>query len=732
LDVERNLRRQAEALREVSATISSALTLEDIGGKMLEELGRMVEYRKASMQLIRGDSRNMLAYRGFGSEGIDPYLLRPLPEDALAGRVVTSKEPVILSDTSSEIARDSGWEVHRTTQDVKSWVGVPLVYAGETVGLVTLDHDAAGFYTETLKGLLTSFGNQAATGIAKARLVERQIRDLAIVNDVLRMMNTKLNSEGLLRAIVSQVRENLRCTHCTFFLAQKQQGQVWLVPKETDGVRREQIMKRRFRPGEGLAGWVFEHRESVVSVDARRDPRFALAREAQDRPRSMLVAPVRVGDQIIGVISADQDEFGWFSESDKRVLEALAQQAGIAIQRAAGVDLLRTIGDQINRGGQRAEDILRAVVSGAIKLTHTDAGIVDVLDEGGKSVVDSYKYPLEFQHDGPVDNEQSLTREIITGGKTEAITDIRGDPRVNSRLRDKFRSLIGVPLKLKANVVGILYLIDKQPHHFSEIEVALLETLADQAVGAIENARLYQKLEEAQEQRMWAEIGKTAGSLAHRIGNKGGIVRACVRDLAVRLGDMKVSDDVLDENLRMIKDNSDYLLQLSDLLFRPVEAARAGLNRTDISLMISDGIRAASIPREVAVEIEASVNELPQVPANRFFVEAFVELINNAVVAMQTSQQKRLTFAGRAVGDHIEILISDTGAGIAASERAVLFDLFTRTSDERLRARGHRGFGLWWVKSFLVSMGGDIVLADREKDGGSTLIVRIPLKDWQR
>jgi len=494
LQQERTLRQQAETLREVSTAISSALDLREVAGRILDELGRVIEYRRASLQLIRGNARTFLAGRGFDEESVDQWLLRPISQDRLISRIVKGKKPLILSDPSG----DADWEIRPETADIRSWVGLPLVYREETIGLLTLDHDQPGFYTQAFEGLLVSFAAQAAIAIENARLfghAEHRIRDLEIVNKVVEIIGTKLGTDDLLKTIVSQIADKLECTHCTIFLSQEEDGELLLVPRVTNGERSEQIMRRRFKPGEGLAGLVFKEGKSLVFDDARKSPGFAPATDPQERPRSMLVAPVKVGDQKIGVISADQDEYGWFSESDRRLVDALARHAGIAIERATGLELLQDIGNRII-SAPNVDDVLQEIVSGAIRLTHTTSGTIYLFSKDGESVINSFLYPPGFDHPPPrMGRKGGITRQVIATGEMQIFPDIKQDDRINPSLYDLgIRSMIAVPLKLEERVIGVLYLNDSDLHDFTGTEVSLLSTLANQAAIAIQNAGLFEEV----------------------------------------------------------------------------------------------------------------------------------------------------------------------------------------------------------------------------------------------
>jgi GAF domain-containing protein len=206
----------------------------------------------------------------------------------------------------------------------------------------------------------------------------------------------------------------------------------------------------------------------------------------------MLVAPVPVGVRTTGVISAAHDQVGWFSEGDRRLVDTLTRQAGIAIERATALELLQEVGNQII-STQEVGEILHRIVSGAIELTNTTTGVIYLISEDGQTATRKF-HPPGFVHPEPrLHKKDELTRQVIASGEVLTISDIHNDPRVNPVLRDHFQSMIGVPLKIERKVIGVLYLNDENSHDFTETEISLLLTLATQAAIAIENARLLEE-----------------------------------------------------------------------------------------------------------------------------------------------------------------------------------------------------------------------------------------------
>ncbi len=404
---------------------------------------------------------------------------------SLTRQVIATGEMLIFPDVSQDTRVNR--VLHK--RGIQSMIAIPLKLERKVIGVLYLNDVDLHDFTEIEVSLLSSLANQAAIAINNIRLFDSRVRDLQIVNKVVQVISTKLDTEDLLQTIVSQIAEELDCTHCTLFLLQEEDSEWLLVPQETHGVRAE-IMTRRFQPDKGLIGWVFKHGESLVLDTAMDDPRFAPARDPQDRPRSMLVAPIKVGDQTIGVISADQDEFGWFGENEQRLVDALALQAGIAIERAQGLALLQDIGNRII-SVQKEDEILLEIVSGAIELTNTASGVIHLISEDEKSVIKSLPHPPGFDHPKPrMDNDKGLVRRVIKTGHVLIFPDISQATSVSRVLHDQgIRSTIAIPLKHEQKVVGVLNLNDTDLHDFTETEVSLLSLLANQAAIAIKNAQ---------------------------------------------------------------------------------------------------------------------------------------------------------------------------------------------------------------------------------------------------
>ncbi len=497
-DLEQQIER-LQTLNQISHELGAKLDAEPIYKAVARAVVQTLDCTHCT---IFGLEHNSLVPRASLGKGTGPLVTRRFAlGEGVAGWVAQEGQAILIRDAKKHERFVTG----KTRPQVdRSIIVAPIKTGDRVVGVISADQDRVNAFDERDLQMVETLALQASTALQNAHLFEEtqhRVRDLEIVHRVTQVINSELNPQNLFRTIASQIARQLKCTHCTLFFPKEKNGLLVLAPVETFGERPE-IMGRTFRLDEGLVGWVFQHGESLVLPDVRQDPRFSPARDIKERPRSMLVAPVKVGVKTLGVISADQDEFGWFSENDRRLVDALAQQAGIAIQRAEGLRLLQDIGNQVISAPNQAE-ILQRIVSGAIKLIHAKLGVIYLFSDDKQLITKQYHYPPDFNLPIPrLDKGHGLTHQLITNPEIIAIPDIEQDLRVNRELvKLGVRSLIGIPLMLEQKVIGALYLNDSERHDFTETEQSLLSTLASQAAIAIENARLFNS-EQAKAQQL--------------------------------------------------------------------------------------------------------------------------------------------------------------------------------------------------------------------------------------
>lgn len=328
---------------------------------------------------------------------------------------------------------------------------------------------------------------------------------------------------------------------------------------------------------------------------------------------------------------------------------------------------------------------------------------------------------------------QGIARWVAEKQRPYLSPDVRKDP-LNVILFEDMRSSISVPLLYssdeqpkKSKLIGVLLLESSRLAAFDRQDVELLEALAQEAVIAIQNATQLQNLKSEQERRLaaekWAVMGQAATALAHRINNLLGIVPVSASEVLRILAKLDLSDADrrwAQSNLERIHRNAQFILKLSEALFRPFKQSGPP-TRFDINRLLNEALESADLPEDIEVVCSYD-KQLPLVNCSLLLMDIFLELISNACKAMENKKLRRLEVSSQSKQidglPWIMVKISDTGKGMPSYNLDHLWNLF-QPSDDGF------GFGLWWMRTFIERQGGTID-CHSQPGTGSTFTVRLP------
>ncbi len=259
----------------------------------------------------------------------------------------------------------------------------------------------------------------------------------------------------------------------------------------------------------GLVGAVLTKGAPLVVEDTDQEPRYRQLLETR-RIRSAIYAPMKWREETYGVITVGSMHRNAFNPYDLNLLNALSIQASVAIHNARlYVDLEDRIGElhaifEIDKAITSAVDldtVLQQIVQMSIGLFDAKISSLMLLDEETQELVMAAAHGLseEYIHKGNIKVGESIAGRVIKEGRPIAVSDITNDPRhiySGYALKEGLTSLLSVPLSLKDKVIGVLNIYTDDQHNFTPHEINLFTSLASQAAIAIENARLFESLEE--------------------------------------------------------------------------------------------------------------------------------------------------------------------------------------------------------------------------------------------
>jgi diguanylate cyclase (GGDEF)-like protein len=178
LESERAAREQAQALRAATQALSATLSLQHVLAAILNELKNVVPYDTASVQQLQGDKSVII-----GGRGIDLDTFLGFGFDAVTGEVpnrdvLRERRPVIIGDILGPHGYADFPHKEHALSGVRSWMGVPLLFGSQCIGMITLDKHEPDFYTDAHAQAALAFAAQAAIAIENARLYERSQHEL--------------------------------------------------------------------------------------------------------------------------------------------------------------------------------------------------------------------------------------------------------------------------------------------------------------------------------------------------------------------------------------------------------------------------------------------------------------------------------------------------------------------------------------------------------------------------
>jgi signal transduction histidine kinase len=488
--------------------------------------------------------------------------------------------------------------------------------------------------------------------------------------------------------------------------------------------------------------------------------------------RTTLGIPLLREDEAIGTLLIRRDEVRPFTEKQIALLTTFARQAVIAIanvrlfdevqartrelseslqQQTATADVLKVI----SRSTFDLQTVLDTLVESAVRLCDAREGVAfrlnrDVLQLAAHHLSEAQLALIRTLYPMAPNAGHASGRAILTGAAVQ-IPDVLADKDYRGQgTKDAgFRSVLAAPLIRAGEAIGAIVIYRSEPGAFTDKQLALLQTFADQAVIAIENVRLFEEIQDKNAQLEMASQNKSqfVSSMSHELRTPLnaiiGLTEMMVTN-AARFGTEKAL-----EPLKRVNAAGTHLLGLINqvLDLSKIEAGKLELNPESVSLapLIDEVIGTAGQLAEknknrLVVEAEKSLGAVTVDPmrlrqillnllsnACKFTKQGEVKLKAQRIAAPALpSPAKRVEDARERPGrGWIELAVCDNGIGMTVEQQAKLFQEFTQADSLTARHFGGTGLGLAISRKLARMMGGDVTVAS-EPGRGSVFTVRLP------
>jgi GAF domain-containing protein/CheY-like chemotaxis protein len=572
--------RESAALNEVGRDISSTLNLSSVMERIASHARDLLKVETSAIFLpeAAGVSYKAIVAQGANAEEIKLDTIKA--GEGIIGVLAQQGQAEFINDTNQD---PRAVQIPGTPEQSEERLMVAPLLTGEKVsGMMAVWREGGDPFMQADLEFLEGLSLQAAIAIKNANLfdeTEQRAAELAIINSVQQGLAAKLDMQAIYDLVGDKVREIFKAD-TTYIGIYHPDQEVVISQYYVESGQSDHHLHLTFDPfpmGQGLYTPVIQSRQPLLIGTSAEQKAFEpieipSPNSEKDLNETYLGVPIMLGDEVKGVVSVQSHQQNAYHESDVRLLQTLANSMSVALENARLFDEVQKRNQEITEALEQqmaTSDILRVIAS-------SPADIQPVLEAVAKNAAylcdseDCTIFRIKNEsmilaaHYGDEDtsplgtlfplNNESIAGRAILEKKIIHIRDLEkvgAEFPLSKSAQRVHRAFLAVPLLREDQILGMIFVRRREAQPFSDNQIQLVKTFADQAVIAIENVRLF-----TETQRLLRETEQRAAELA--------IINSVQQGLASKL-EMQAIYDLVGDKIRGLFDAQAVSIATYDL-----------------------------------------------------------------------------------------------------------------------------------------------------------------------
>jgi GAF domain-containing protein/nitrogen-specific signal transduction histidine kinase len=494
---------QLQALNNAAASLTSSLRSDQLINSLLDQLQPVVPYDTATLWLRDKDRLTVASARGFSDSEQRLGLSVSVSDSALFKEMARTGLPIFVKDVRED-SRFMPVEAPRL-----SWLGIPLISKGELIGALAVEKWQAHFYSHEQIQVALTFASQSAVSLDNARLYEDSVsrateldqrsQRLTTLNRFTTALTGLLDADQILGLTADELLKGLDVKRVSIVTLERGQA-YWKI-----STPRQSLKLPRPLPDAPIFSRLRESLGIFNTEDALNEPDLAVLSELiGERAAALLILPLASGQNLHGLVFLQAAGGMHFGSNEIETARTIINQAAITLENARlyqstvrtaeRLSILNETSSQVS-ASLDPEEIYAAVHKAAGRLVPMESFVITLYDQEHNEIEPVYLFDLGERIRSPrVPFGRGISSRIIESGRPILISSLEQASQIDSVQTsegDDTQSIVAVPMILGGRALGMLSAQSYQPDVYTDEDVQTLGTLANQAIVAIQNGRLF-------------------------------------------------------------------------------------------------------------------------------------------------------------------------------------------------------------------------------------------------